>query len=88
MQGLLMSMPKKLNLKLALGEPVVPISNNLILIVDQKLGGRVLDVCAGAFGGLADTLVEQFPNEEEREEFKYAMVGDLSNPEFRLFIWV
>lgn len=62
--------------------------NNLVLMVDPRLGRIVLDVCGGAFQGLADTLEEQFPLEQDRNEFKDAMIRDLSNPKYRLFIWV
>ena len=63
-------------------------ANNFVLITDPELGRKIFDVRAGAFQGLADTLIEQFPEEEERQKFNDAMAADLSNPVFRLFIWV
>lgn len=86
--GFIDVLAKKVKLEIGTWGASSPISNDLILIVDPQLGRKVLEVCGGAFEGLADTLVEQYPDDEEREEFKHAMISDLSNPEFRLFIWV
>ena len=44
-----------------------------------------LDVCAGAYEGLVDKLVDQIPNETDREEFAQAMLSDLRNPAYRLY---
>ena len=47
-----------------------------------------LDVCAGAYEGLVDKLVDQIPNETDREEFGQAMIMDLGNPAYHLYTWV
>ena len=63
----------------------------MMLIVDpetHKLGQTVFDVWAGAFEALADKLVAQFPDEQQRKEFGDAMVSDLANPAFELYTWV